>query len=127
MSGSTSFLVVDDNPSMASSLVDILELKGFEVHSAYSGAEALEIMRDHPVDILLTDVRMPNMNGVELYRATRKTHPNLITVLMTAYATDYIIRQGIAEGIKTVLQKPVDLDALLDQFSAYKRIITKVD
>jgi len=125
MSGSISILVVDDSPFMVSTLADILEVKGFEVHSAYSGAEALEILRNHPVDILLTDVRMPDMHGVELYRATRKTHPNLITLLMTAYAADDIIQQGMAEGIKTVLQKPVHFDALLVLLSAYKRIITK--
>ena len=125
MSGSISVLVVYDNPSMADTLADILDVKGFEVQSAYSGAEALEILRDQPVNILLTDVRMPDMNGVELYRATRKTQPNLITLLMTAYAADDIIRQGMAEGIKTVLNKPVDIVVLLNLFSAYKRIITK--
>ena len=125
MSESLSVLVVDDNPFMVSTLADILEVKGFEVHAAYSGAEALEILRDHPVDILLTDVRMPDMNGVELYRAIKKTHPDLISLLMTAYAADDIIQQGLAEGIKTVLEKPVDIIFLLNLFSAYKRIITK--
>ena len=121
MSESTSILIVDDNPSMADTLADILGVKGFEVHSAYSGAEALEILREHPVDILLTDVRMPDMNGVELYRATRQTHPHLITVLMTAYAADDIIQQGMAEGIKTVLTKPLEVNFLIHLFSAYKK------
>ena len=83
---------------MADTLADILGVKGFEVHSAYSGAEALEILREHPVDILLTDVRMPDMNGVELYLETKKTRPALTTILMTAYAADDIIHQGVAEG-----------------------------
>jgi DNA-binding NtrC family response regulator len=113
-------LVVDDNPSMASSLVDILEIKGFKIHTAYSGAEALKILQAHPVDILLTDVRMPDMNGVELYLATKKIYPNLHTILMTAYSADEIIQQGIKEGIKTVLNKPLDMDFLLSLFSAYK-------
>ena len=125
MSESLSVLVVDDNPSMASILADILDVKGFEVHAANSGVEALEILRDHPVDILLTDVKMPDMNGVELYRETRKPYPNLITLLMTAYAADAIIQQGLAEGIRTVLTKPVDIDYLLAVFSAYKRIAKK--
>jgi CheY-like chemotaxis protein len=125
MSESLSILVVDDDPSMASSLADILDVKGFEVHAAYSGAQALEMLRDHPVDIMLTDVRMPDMNGVALYRATRKTHPKLTTFLMTAYAADDIIQKGLAEGIKTVFTKPVDISFLLTIFSAYKRIITK--
>jgi CheY-like chemotaxis protein len=125
MSKPLSVLVVDDNPSMASILADILDVKGFEVHAANSGAEALEILRDHPVDILLTDVKMPDMNGVELYRGTRKPYPNLVTVLMTAYAADDIIQQGLTEGIKTVLSKPVNIDYLLVLFEAYKRIYAK--
>ncbi len=124
MSESLAILVVDDNPSMAKTLADILDVKGFVVHAAYSGTEALEILRNQPVDILLTDVRMPDMNGVALYREARKTHPKLITVLMTAYAADDIIQQGMAEGIKTVLNKPLDIDFLLSLFSAYKRLIT---
>jgi CheY-like chemotaxis protein len=51
--------VVDDNPAMAETLADILELKGFTVHAAASGAEALEFLQKQPVDILLTDVKMP--------------------------------------------------------------------
>ena len=125
MSESLSILVVDDHPSMASTLADVLDVKGFESHAAYSGAEALEILRNQRVEILLTDVRMPDMNGVELYRATRKTYPNLTTFLMTAYAADDIIQKGMAEGIKAVLNKPVDIDLLLTLFSAHKRIITK--
>jgi DNA-binding NtrC family response regulator len=127
MSESLSILVVDDNPSMANTLTDILDVKGFTVHTAYSGAEALEILRNHPIDILLTDVRMSDTNGVDLYLATKKAYPNMITLIMTAYAADNIIQKGIAEGIKTVLTKPVDIDFLLSLFSVYKRIITKDD
>ena len=122
MSKSTSVLVVDDNPSMAKTLADILNLKGFAVHGAYSGAEALEILRNQSVDILLTDVKMPDMNGVELYLKTRISHPNLITILMTAYAADEIIQQGLKEGIKTVLTKPLDINFMLALFLALKRI-----
>jgi CheY-like chemotaxis protein len=127
MSESLSILVVDDSPSMATSLVDILDIKGFEVYAAQSGAEALEILREHAVDILLTDVKMPDMNGVELYREARKIYPNLTTFLMTAYAADGIIQQGMAEGIRTVLNKPLNIDFLLTLFSVTMGFITKED
>ena len=120
-----SILVVDDNPSMAKTLADILDVKGFEVHTAYSGAEALEILRNNSIDVLLTDVKMPDMNGVELYLETKKTRPALTTILMTAYAADDIIQQGMAEGIKTVLTKPVNIDLLLSLFSAIEKITVK--
>jgi two-component system response regulator YesN len=116
-----SILIVDDNRSMADALVDILVLKSFETFVASSGAEALQILHEHPIDVLLTDVIMAEMDGVELYRQTREAYPQLITVLMTAYAADELIQQGMAEGIKTVLTKPVDIDFLVLLLSTYKR------
>jgi CheY-like chemotaxis protein len=114
-------LVVDDNLSNVRTLADILDVKGFEVESAVSGVEALEILREHPVDILLTDVKMPEMNGLELFRETRKMNPSLITIFMTAYSADELIQQGMAEGVKTVLEKPLEINFMLHLFSAYKK------
>jgi CheY-like chemotaxis protein len=70
-------LVVDDNPSMAQTLADIMAIKGHNAYAAFSGTEALNILHSQPVDILLTDVQMPDMNGVTLYREIKKTHPKL--------------------------------------------------
>jgi len=118
-------LVVDDNPAMADTLADILEVKDFTVHAAASGANALEIQRDQPVDILLTDVKMPGMNGLELYRETRKLYHKLITIFMTAYSADELIQQGMAKGVKTILDKPLDMDFLVALLSAHGRIIAE--
>ena len=122
MSDQTTILVVDDNPPMAKTLTDILILKGYVVYTAYSGAKALEILKSHAVHIMVTDVIMPDMDGVALYRQVKKTHPQLITFLMTAYAADEIIQQGIAEGIKTVLTKPVDINLLLNLVMAVEQV-----
>jgi two-component system, response regulator YesN len=113
MNDTVSVLIVDDHPSMALSLADVLEAKGFIVHAASSGAEALVILQEHPVDILLTDVIMPEMNGVALYREAKKIKPRLTTFLMTAYSADALIEQGMKEGIKTVLNKPLDIELLI--------------
>jgi two-component system response regulator HydG len=125
MSEMLAILVVDDNPAMARTLADILDVKGFKVHAAFSGAEALVILDKIKVDILLTDVRMPDMNGVALYRKARKISPTITTFLMTAYAADDIIQQGMAEGIKTVLTKPLDIEFVLSLFKVQKKIIKK--
>lgn len=66
---------------------------------------------------------MPNMNGVELYRETRKIKPNLTAILMTAYASEDNIQQGMTEGIKTVLTKPVDINFLLSILSGTQKLI----
>ena len=118
-------LVVDDNPAMADTLADILEAEGFKVHAANSGVEALKFMAEQPVDILLTDVKMPNMNGLELFQKARKLFPQLITIFMTAYSADELIQQGMAEGVKIVLTKPLEINFLLHLFSAEQRIISE--
>ncbi len=122
MGEATAILIVDDQPAVATSLADILGIKGFKVYAAFSGAEALETLANHLVDILLTDVRMPDMNGITLYREVRKKYPYVTTFLMTAYAADEIIQQGMREGIKTVLTKPLDIDLLIAIFTAYKTL-----
>ena len=123
MSETIRILVVDDNPTMVDTLADILGAKGFKVHAATSGTEALQILKEAPVDILLTDVKMPGMNGLELYRETKKLYPRLITIFMTAYSADELIQQGMAEGVKTILDKPLDMNFLVSLLSAHGRII----
>ena len=122
MSETIHILVVDDIPDMANSLADILEMKGFAVHAAASGAEALEILRGQAVDILLTDVKMPGMNGLELYREARKLYPKVTTIFMTAYSADELIQQGRVEGIKAILDKPVDMEFLFTLLRSIIRI-----
>jgi len=123
MSDNLSVLVVDDNLFMAESLRDVLELKGFIAYGVNSGADALVILGEHEVDILLTDVIMPEMDGVALYRATKEAYPKVTTFLMTAYSADDLIQKGMKEGIKTIFNKPVDIDLLFSILSAYKRLI----
>jgi CheY-like chemotaxis protein len=118
MSETFTVLVVDDNPDMAKTMADVLEGKGFQVYPAGSGAEALKILEAHAVDVLLTDVIMPEMNGLALYRQTKKSHPGLKTLFMTAYSADALIQQGMREGIKTVLSKPVDIDMRVSMLRA---------
>lgn len=122
-------LIVDDDQRMASTLADILELQGYETTIAYSGAEALEKIKATDFDCALTDVRMPGMNGVDLFRELRKQQPGLPVVLMTAYAADELIRQGVEGGAAGVLDKPLDIHQLLGFLSALSRehIVMVVD
>jgi CheY-like chemotaxis protein len=120
MRGVFTILLVDDNPDITSVLAEILQVKGYAVHAANSGAEGLLLMREHPVDLLLTDIRMPGMNGLELSRAARKIYPDLFIIFMTAYVADDLIQQAMAEGVKTVLTKPLDMKFLLQVLSAQR-------
>jgi CheY-like chemotaxis protein len=119
-----SVLVVDADPPTADTLAAVLGARGIAVQKAYSGTQALEILQDHPVDVLLTDLKMPDMNGVELYRKTRKLRPSITAILMTAYSEDELITQARAEGVKAFLDKPLDFHFLVTLISAIKRTTT---
>ncbi len=113
MSESLRILVVDDDPSTAKTLSDILRAIGHRAEMAQSGLEALARVKQATFDCLVSDVRMPGMNGVELYRAIKTHQPNLPTVLMTAYAADSLVGEGLDEGAIAALTKPLDIEAVL--------------
>jgi len=129
MSDKLRILIVDDDRRMTHTLADILVLAGHEVAEATSGPEA--IMKAHAMmfDCVLSDVKMPGMNGLDLFRALRNIQPGLPVVLMTAYAADNIIRQGLEEGVIAALEKPLDLQLLLEFCASLAkfRTITVVD
>ncbi len=106
-------LVVDDEASMRVTLAANLELEGFDVVEAKSGTEALAILEKNTFDVLLSDVRMPGMNGVELFRKARERRPDLPVVLMTAFAVEGLIDEAIQEGVYTILPKPFDLERVV--------------
>lgn len=122
-------LVVDDDRRMTHTIADILTLSGYEVSQAQSGPEALEMIRAQIFDCVLTDVKMPEMNGVELHRCLREIQPGLPVVLMTAYAADSLIRQGLDEGVVGVFDKPLNINQLLNFFAslARRRVVAIVD
>ena len=122
-------LVVDDDHMMARTLVDILMVKGHEAEAVYSGPEALEKVARDCFDCVLTDIKMPGGNGVELYRAIKARQPDLPVVLMTAYSTDRLVEEGLEEGAIAALTKPLNINHLLCFFSSLckERSIVIVD
>lgn len=121
MSEPLRILVVDDNEMMVKTLRDIFRLKGFEVEIAYSGAEALEKVESNPFDCVISDIKMPGLNGVELYRAIKARQPELPVILITAYADDELVKEGLEEGVIAVLTKPLDLNLLSDFLSTLRQ------
>ena len=114
-------LVVDDDRRMAKTLVNIFQVKGYEVEAAHSGPEALGKVAGGRFDCVLTDIKMPEVSGVELYRAIKARQPDLTVVLMTAYSTDKLVKEGLEEGAIAALTKPLDINALLSFFSSLGR------
>lgn len=119
MNSKMRILLVDDDKNMTRTLADILALADHTVQVAGSGREALEKVGSHRLfDCVLTDVRMPDMNGVELHGHLKETQPGLPVLLMTAYAAQEDIHKGLENGVVGVLEKPLDIGQLLTFFSA---------
>ena len=121
MSEKLHVLIVDDDRRMTKTLTDILTVKGFDTEAAHSGPEALDKVKRIPFDCVITDIKMPEMDGVELYRAIKKVKSEIPVVLMTAYSTDKLVKEGLEEGVIATLSKPLDINLLLGFFSALKR------
>ena len=101
-------LVVDDEPAVRDSLKEWLADEGFAVDMAASGKQALEMLRQKPYGLMLTDVKMPGMDGVELLQRARELNPELTVVMMTAYATVETAVEAMKQGALDYLMKPFD-------------------
>ena len=108
-------LIVDDEDSVRLTLAANLELEGFEILEAVDGQNALEVLGNEQVDLILSDIRMPQLGGVDLLRRVKELDQPVPVVLMTAYFydKDHVIKRSRLEGLENVLfKKPVDPDRL---------------
>lgn len=128
MSG-TRVLLVDDEESLRITLAANLELEGYEVVEAGSGEEALELAEKQAFDLVLSDIKMPGMNGVELFRALRAKWPRVPCVLMSAFALEDLVAGALSEGVFTLLPKPFDIQAALQVLTkaAHGPVVLVVD
>lgn len=106
-------MVVDDEPAVADSLKDLLEMYGHEIDTASSGFEALSQIKQSEYSIVLMDVRMPGINGVETFREIKKLDSSCTVIMMTAYSTDDLLAEAVEEGAHTVLFKPLNIEKLV--------------
>jgi CheY-like chemotaxis protein len=109
--GEETILVVEDDPSIRNMTEKILSRKGYHVLTAAGGTECLEFLErlDRPVDVLLTDVIMPDMNGKELFSKVEKKFPGLKVIYMSGYTDDIIAHHGVLSGDVHFLQKPFSI------------------
>jgi two-component system response regulator HydG len=106
-------VVADDEASARSGLATLLGQDGFDVVLAEDGAAALARVQETAPDLLLTDLRMPGMDGLELLRRARELDPGLIVILMTAHADVETAVQAMKDGAEHYLTKPLQIDELV--------------
>lgn len=105
-------LVVDDNIEFCDNVEDILTLKGFEVTKTYDGVSAIEIVKKSDFDLVIMDIKMPLIDGVEAFKQIKKINPKIAVIMVTAFAVEELIRESLREGAFGLLKKPLDFDKL---------------
>src|SRR5919106_6306005 len=105
-------LVVDDELGMRQFLTHLFQREGHVVRVAENGREALNQLREQPPDLIISDIRMPDMNGVDLLRAARELLPEVEMIMMTAFANVDTAREAFLLGAYDFVQKPFDNDLL---------------
>ena len=106
-------LLADDEPTIRLSVTDALEEAGHTVRTAKDGHDAWDVIIDEHIDLVLTDIRMPRMDGLSLFRRIRSEHPQIDVILMTAYAEIDDAVAAMKDGALDYLTKPFDVEELL--------------
>ncbi|MDA8340139.1 MAG: sigma-54 dependent transcriptional regulator [Nitrospiraceae bacterium] len=106
-------LVVDDQKTVCYSLHRFLQSEGYNVHTATSGEDALSVLNDVKPDLVIMDVRMPEMDGLEVLKKIKESHPKVQVIMMTAFSTTEKAIYAIKLGAYDYLAKPFDNDELL--------------
>lgn len=127
-------LIVDDEQSYRQLLSLVFEGDGNNIRTAMNGRQALEQLQAEPADVIISDVKMPDMDGIEMLRAVRETLPDVGVILMTAFASVETAREAFKLGADDFIQKPFDVEelklivrktlekqALIDENRAFKR------
>lgn len=110
---SSSIVVVDDEPAILASLTSLLRRQRFAVHGFEAGTEALEFLRDNPVSLILSDMKMPEMNGREVLQKAAQLNPDSVRILMSGHESKEEILAAISDGIaQFYIIKPWDDEAL---------------
>ncbi|MGA9994587.1 MAG: sigma-54 dependent transcriptional regulator [Pyrinomonadaceae bacterium] len=105
-------LIVDDEPGIRQLLTLVFKREGHDVRVAENGRRALVMLREDPSDLIVSDVKMPDMGGIELLTAARELLPDVAVVMMTAFATVDTAREAFKLGADDFIQKPFDVDEL---------------
>lgn len=108
-------LVTDDDQALCDNLFEVLTACGYKVAVTFDGAGALREANVQAFDVLLLDLKLPELDGLEVYRRIKALQPNLVTILITGYAEEMkgLIRQAIRENAYTFLPKPLEMKNLL--------------
>ena len=110
----SSILIVDDDEGMVETLADILTARRYDVVTARSGETAVDQAARSPVDVVLMDIQMPGINGVQALHAMKAASPDIKVIMMTAFTRDELVAEAQRAAPVAIVPKPLDLRYVLD-------------
>jgi two-component system response regulator PilR (NtrC family) len=110
-----SLLIVDDELSMRQFLTHLFQREGHGIRVAENGRKAMAMLREQGADVIISDVKMPDMGGIELLRAARELHPEVEVIMMTAFANEQTAHEAFLLGAFDFVHKPFDNDLLKEK------------
>lgn len=111
-------LIVDDEEELVSALVERLKLRGFRATGVVRGDDALSFLEQQECDVVLLDVKMPGLGGLEVIRRIKRDRPGVEVVLLTGHGSVKSVEEGMALGAFDYLMKPVKIDNLVRVLAA---------
>jgi len=108
-------MLVDDEERFLSTTKKLLSRKGYDVLTASSGTEALDILRTHDIHVVILDVKMPGMDGIETLKAIKRTYPLVEVIMLTGHGTVDSAVEGLKSGATDYLTKPTDVEDLIEK------------
>lgn len=106
-------LIVDDEEELVSALAERLNLRGFQAKGVTTGSDALAYLRGTPCDVVLLDVKMPGLGGLEVIKRIKDEWPNLQVILLTGHSSSQDAERGMQLGAFDYLMKPIKIDGLV--------------
>ncbi len=117
-------LVVDDDPMLLGLLVDTLETIGYRVTGAQGGVAALDCLTNHSFDLMVTDIKMPDIDGIQLLKKVRRHYPSMPVLFITGYASPEMIGEASPDGFLAKPFRIQHIEALIEQTLAKKSGLT---
>jgi two-component system NtrC family response regulator len=105
-------LIIDDEPAQVQALAGFFKKKGFAIEKANSGLAGVKIIEKQAVDLIITDFKMPDMNGLEVLKRAKEINPEIDVIMLTAYGSIETVIHAMRAGAVEYLTKPIDLDQL---------------
>lgn len=108
-------LLVDDEETFARALSERLDSRGVAAETAFGGKKALELIEKNAPDVMILDLKMPGMDGMEVLRQVKKNYPDIQTIVLSGYGTESTINEAARLGAVDFLGKPTDINSLMEK------------